>query len=113
MNKDVEIQCPCGTTIRSPKQYRLMFVRKEALEIDILCSNDLCYLKELGVIKFEVDSNGNLKFSKAEFHTPFVTWNTSRIGYEETLGKLKEHLKRIILETIDWNEIKRSLSEGK
>ncbi|MEM1549030.1 MAG: hypothetical protein QXO74_00935 [Candidatus Methanomethylicia archaeon] len=113
MPLDEEIQCPCGTKISDPKQYKLVFIRKESFEIDILCPNDLCYLKELGWIKFELNEHGNIKFSKAEFHTPFVTWNSSRLGYEETAEKLKIHLKKIILELVDWDKVKKVLEEDK
>jgi len=106
-----DIQCPCGTKITDPKQYKLVFLRKESLEIDILCPNDLCYLKELGFIKFEMDDEGNIKFKKAEFNTPYVTWNSSRLGYEKTSEELKKHLRKIILELVDWEKVKKNLEE--
>jgi hypothetical protein len=112
MSNEESIQCPCGTIIRDPKQYKIVFIRKEALEIDILCPNDLCYLKELGYVKFEVNDDNSIKLIKAEFNTPFVTWNSSRIGYEKTSEELKKHLRKIVLELIDWDKIKRHLREG-
>jgi len=111
MSIEGSIQCPCGTIISDPKQYKIVFLRKEAFEIDILCPNDLCYLKELGYVKFKVNDDNSIKLIKAEFNTPFVTWNSSRIGYEKTSEELKKHLKKIVLELIDWDKIKWYLTE--
>ncbi|MEM2136510.1 MAG: hypothetical protein QXI93_00975 [Candidatus Methanomethylicia archaeon] len=110
MDEEV-IQCPCGALINDPKQYKLVFLRRESLEIDILCPNDFCYLKEIGYIKFEINDDGEMAFKKAEFHTPFVTWNSSRIGYEKTAEKLRDHLRKIVLELIDWEKVKKVLEE--
>ena len=103
------IQCPCGAIIKDPKGYKLIFLRRGAMEVDILCPNDACYLKELGYIKFELN-NGKPKFKKAEFYPPFVTWNTGRLGYEKTLKILKEHLRKIVTEIIDWDKLKETFN---
>lgn len=106
------IQCPCGRIIRSTKDYKLIFLRRRALEVDILCPNEICYLKELGYVKFRFN-NGEIVLESAEFYPPFVTWNSSRLGFDKTSRILKEHLKTIVRELIDWNEVKRALKRNK
>jgi len=108
--EEAVIQCPCGRKIKDPHEYKLIYLRKGAMEIDILCPNDACYLKELGYIKFEIN-NDQIKFKKAEFYPPFVTWNSSRIGFEKTREILKEHLKTLIKEVIDWDKIRNQAKE--
>ena len=112
MSESGFIQCPCGRVIKSPREYRLVFLRRGALEVDILCPNEVCYLKELGYVRFKIDDD-SVKFEKAEFYPPFVTWNSSRLGYEKTSRMLKEHLKTIIKELIDWEQVKEVLKEVK
>ena len=112
MNEQRFIQCPCGRIIRNPKEYRLVFLRRGALEVDILCPNEACYLKELGYVQFKLE-NDAVKFEKAEFYPPFVTWNSSRLGYDATSKILKEHLRKIVRELIDWDRVKEVLREVK
>ena len=47
------IQCPCGQNIIDYNDYLLLFLKKDMGEIDILCPNDYCYLRELGFLKFD------------------------------------------------------------
>jgi len=103
--QEAKIQCPCGRIIESPGDYKLLFLKKELNEIDILCPNDTCHLRELGYIKFKIEDD-NVKFESARFYSPFVTWNAGRLGREKALQILKEHLRAIIHEHIDWNKIK-------
>ncbi len=105
----VEIQCPCGRVIRSAKEYKLVFLRRGALEIDILCPNEFCHLKELGYIQFDVSSDGEIKFKRARFYSPFVTWNASRLGFDVASRVLKEHIKVIVREIVDWSKIKNEM----
>ncbi|HDN17976.1 MAG TPA: hypothetical protein ENF41_02845, partial [Candidatus Bathyarchaeota archaeon] len=93
-----------GRKIKSAKEYKLLFLKKEMSEIDILCPNDRCYLRELGFIKFEI-KNGKAVFKEASFYPPFVTWNSSQLGREEAHRILKGHLKEIVTKIIDWDNI--------
>ena len=97
------IQCPCGTFIEDPNDYKVLYLKHEMKEIDILCPNDACYLRELGYVKFEIE-NGKAKFKEASFYPPFVTWNSGRLGFEKADKILKEHLKAIV-KNIDWDRI--------
>ncbi|RLE94956.1 MAG: hypothetical protein DRN04_01585 [Thermoprotei archaeon] len=103
--QEEKIQCPCGRIIEQPSDYKLLFLKKELNEIDILCPNDTCYLRELGYIKFKVEDD-NVKIESATFYPPFVTWNAARLGREKALKILREHLKTIVQKHIDWNKIK-------
>jgi hypothetical protein len=94
------IQCPCGRVIEDPEEYKVLFLKRELQEIDILCPNDSCYLRELGYIKFDVQE-GKAKFKEASFYPPFVTWNSGRMGADEAETKLKNHLK-MIAKKVDW-----------
>lgn len=105
------VQCPCGRIIRDAGEYRLVFLRRGAFEVDILCPNEVCYLKELGYVKFRFN-DGEIVLESAEFYPPFVTWNSSRLGFEKTSSILKEHLRTIVRELIDWNEVKRALGRN-
>ena len=100
------IQCPCGRYISSPAEYKLLYLKKEMNEIDILCPNDVCFLRELGFIKFDVDDEGRLKITGASFYPPFVTWNTARLGTDKALKLLKGHLREIVTRYIDWARVK-------
>lgn len=102
MNSTVE--CPCGTVIESSQRYTLLFLKKELFEIDILCPNEMCYLRELGYVKFDM-SGQEARFREASFYPPFVTWNTTQLGKEMTHEILKEHLKEIVTKQIKWKEI--------
>lgn len=98
------IECPCGTVIESPARYALLFLKKELLEIDILCPNETCYLRELGYVRFDM-SGQEIAFKEASFYPPFVTWNATQLGKEQTQEALKKHLKEIVTKHIRWNEI--------
>lgn len=106
------IQCPCGRIIRGADEYRLVFLRRGAFEVDILCPNEVCYLKELGYVKFRFN-DGGIVLESAEFYPPFVTWNSSRLGFEKTSNILKKHLRIIVRELINWDEVKRTLGRNK
>ena len=97
------IQCPCGRVIEDPEEYKVLFLKRELQEIDVLCPNDSCYLRELGYIKFEVVGE-KAKFKEASFYPPFVTWNSGRMGADEAEKKLKSHLK-MIAKKIDWGRL--------
>jgi len=99
-------QCPCGRIISHPSEYKLLFLKKEQNEIDILCPNDTCYLRELGYITFRIDDDGNVKVEKISFYPPFVTWNVGRMGREKATKVLKAHLRWIVKKGVDWEKIK-------
>jgi hypothetical protein len=96
--------CPCGRSIEDASEFKLLYLKKELNEIDILCPNDNCYLREVGYIKFEI-VDGKPKFKEASFYPPFVTWNASQMGREAALAELKATLKKLV-ERIDWSMIK-------
>ena len=111
MVQEMKVQCPCGQVIDSPAGYKLLFLKKELLEIDILCPNDTCYMSGgggIGCIRFKFDGK-EAKFSYATFYPPFVTWNSNRLGSENTQKVLKEHLVYLAKHRIDWNSIKEDL----
>jgi len=97
------IQCPCGRVIENPEEYKMLYLKHELQEIDILCPNDSCYLRELGYIKFVVQE-GKAKFKEASFYPPFVTWNSGRMGSDEAETELKNHLK-MIAKKVDWTRL--------
>ncbi|NHV99425.1 MAG: hypothetical protein HA496_07225 [Thaumarchaeota archaeon] len=99
-----ELICPCGRIIKDASEFKLLYLKKELNEIDILCPNDNCYLREVGYIKFEI-VDGKPKFKEASFYPPFVTWNASQMGREAALAELKNTLKKLV-ERIDWSMIK-------
>ncbi|MGB9718511.1 MAG: hypothetical protein ACPL4E_08750 [Thermoproteota archaeon] len=96
--------CPCGRSIEDASEFKLLYLKKELNEIDILCPNDNCYLREVGYIKFEI-VDGKPRFKEASFYPPFVTWNASQMGREAALAELKATLKKLV-ERIDWSMIK-------
>ena len=106
-----DIQCPCGRTIEDPKEYKILFLKRELQEIDVLCPNDSCYLRELGYIKFEL-KDGEAKFKEASFYPPFVTWNSSRAGAGNAEKKLKTNLKQIA-KRVDWKRLSKKEEEDK
>lgn len=99
------VQCPCGRLIDNPDDYKVLYLKRELQEIDILCPNDSCYLRELGYIKFDVKGE-KAKFREASFYPPFVTWNSGRVGSDSAERLLKDHLKRIASK-IDWQRLSR------
>ncbi|MGC8631909.1 MAG: hypothetical protein ACP5T2_05785 [Thermoprotei archaeon] len=108
--KSEVVQCVCGTYINEPSDYDLVFLKKDRMEIDIICPNPDCYLHELGFIKF------NLKGEKpnledARFYSPFCTWNASRMGREGMEKKLREHLIWLVEQGVDWKSVVASLKK--
>ncbi len=102
------IQCPCGREILDTAEYKLLFLKKEMNEIDILCPNDSCYLRELGFILFKkVEDQGKkqIKFDRAEFYVPFVTWNATRLTEKQAEISLKAQLTDIVKNKIDWKTL--------
>ena len=104
-----DVQCPCGRIIKDPTEYKILFLKRELQEIDILCPNDSCYLRELGYVKFDV-SDGKAKFKEAAFYPPFVTWNAGRLGAEASEKLLKDHLRKIVTKIIDWKKIEKGMT---
>ncbi len=96
--------CPCGRRIEDASEFKLLYLKKELNEIDILCPNDNCYLREVGYIKFEI-VDGKPRFKEASFYPPFVTWNASQMGRDAAIVELKNTLKKLV-ERIDWAMIK-------
>ncbi len=104
------VQCVCGTYIKSPADYGLVFLKKDQMEIDIICPNPDCYLHELGFIKFKVE-NGKPQLVNAKFYSPFCTWNASRMGRETMEKKLRENLIWLVEEGVDWKGVMSSLKK--
>lgn len=98
------IQCPCGQIIGNSSEYNLLFLKKDLDEIDILCPNEFCYLRELGFITFKLAEN-TIKLNKGRFYAPFVTWNATRMSEEEIVSELRQHLIEICEKHIQWNRI--------
>jgi len=106
LSDEKTLQCPCGKEYGSPEEYKIVFIKKDQCEIDILCANPACHLKELGYIKFKVDRGNNKVFVEtAAFYPPYVTWNATRLGREDALKLLESHLRYIIEKRIDWKKI--------
>lgn len=100
------LQCPCGKTYKSPDEYKIVFIKKEQCEIDILCANPACHLKELGYAKFKVDrEQKKVHVEIASFYSPYVTWNATRLGREKAKRLLEKHLRYIVEQRIDWTKI--------
>jgi len=102
--ESAHIQCVCGRVIKDPSEYKVVYIKKENREIDILCPNDTCYLRELGFIQFTLEGD-KPKITKATFYSPFVTWNAARLGKDRANEILKQHLQTLIKRHIDWNKI--------
>jgi len=102
-----KVQCPCGRFVDRSEDYKLLFLKKEMREIDILCPNDSCYLREIGYIKFDVKDNKPV-FKEAVFYPPFVTWNMSQLG-EKAGAMMKRQLIDIVTKIIDWKKITADL----
>jgi len=98
-----KIQCPCGRMIENGDEYKVLYLKHELKEIDILCPNDSCYLRELGYLRFNLEK-GKAKFKEASFYPPFVTWNSGRLGFDIAEKILKSHLKDIA-KKIDWKRL--------
>lgn len=113
MNSETRLQCPCGKEYASPEEYGLVFVKKDQCEIDILCSNPACFLKELGYVKFKLDRDSSkVKIEVASFYPPYVTWNATRLGKENALKMLEHHLRTILEKIVDWRKIMRDSPES-
>jgi len=108
---DSVVECPCGTKIENPSKYSLLFLKKELFEIDILCPNETCYLRELGYIRFHM-SGEEAMFREASFYPPFVTWNATQMGKDAAQRVLKEHLRDIVTKRISWREIVQTMKPG-
>lgn len=104
---NLKVQCPCGREINHPSEYKLLLLKLEMKEIDILCPNDVCYLRELGYVKFDI-KDSKLVFKEAVFYPPFVTWNASQLGSEKAEELLKLHLRILVSEVMDWSRIKET-----
>jgi len=91
--------------IEDPEEYKVLYLKHEMREIDILCPNDSCYLRELGYIKFDIEKD-KARFKEASFYPPFVTWNAGRLGFEDAEKRLKSHLKDIA-KRVDWQRLSR------
>ncbi len=104
-----KIQCPCGRMIENGDEYKVLYLKHEMREIDILCPNDACYLRELGYVKFDLQKS-EAKFREASFYPPFVTWNSGRLGFDDAEKKLKIHLSDIV-KKIDWKRIGRETKQ--
>ncbi|UCE12987.1 MAG: hypothetical protein JSV04_12445 [Candidatus Heimdallarchaeota archaeon] len=102
-----EIQCPCGQYIEDYSKYLLLHLKKEMGEIDILCPNEFCYLRELGFLKFGIDESGEIDFDIGRFYAPYSTWNATRITEESTVKILKQHLIDITEKLVDWDKVKK------
>lgn len=102
-----EIQCPCGQYIEDYSKYLLLHLKKEMGEIDILCPNEFCYLRELGFLKFRIDKAGEIEFDIGRFYAPYSTWNATRITEESTVKILKQHLIDITEKLVDWEKVKK------
>lgn len=101
------IQCPCGETIKDHTNYELLYLKKD--EIDILCRNEFCYLRELGFLKFHYNKETEkIIFDTGKFYAPYVTWNATRMSEEKTVEILKQHLINITEKLVEWDKIKAS-----
>ncbi|MBS7609171.1 hypothetical protein KEJ36_04205 [Candidatus Bathyarchaeota archaeon] len=104
-----KIQCPCGRIIEKAEDYKFIFLKKEMREIDILCPNDSCYLREIGFIKFDmVDGKPILK--EAVFYPPFVTWNVSQLG-PTAMDLMKAQLRDMVKKVVDWKKIEADMGK--
>jgi hypothetical protein len=102
------VQCPCGAAIEDSSRYRLLLLKKELFEIDILCPNEACYLRELGYVRFMITDHKAV-FREGAFYPPFVTWNSTQLGREESQKILKEHLKEIVTRYISWTDVAEAI----
>lgn len=108
-NMEEKIQCPCGRIIDHPDEYKVLYLKHEMREIDVLCPNDACYLRELGYVRFNLKKK-KAEFTEASFYPPFVTWNSGRIGFDKTEKILKHQLSDIV-KKIDWDRIGKETKE--
>lgn len=104
-----KIQCPCGRIIERAEDYKFIFLKKEMREIDILCPNDSCYLREIGFIKFDM-KNDKPVLNEAVFYPPFVTWNVGQLG-KDSMDLMKTQLKDMVTKVIDWKKIQTDMAK--
>ncbi len=102
LGEETYLQCPCGRVIKDASEYKIFFLKKENREIDILCPNEACHVRELGYILFGFDDN-KVKLRKAVWYPIYVTWNKARLGGESD-NLLREHMKGVI-KRINWKRI--------
>ena len=110
------IQCPCGQPIHDYTDYLLLYLKKdsdEGGEIDILCRNDYCYLRELGYLKFTIDKARKVTLEKGKFYAPYVTWNATRMSEARTVEILKIHLVDITEKLVQWEKVLRGIDKEK
>jgi len=113
VSSEKTLQCPCGKEYASPDEYKLVFVKKDQCEIDILCANPACHLKELGYVKFGIDKARNKVYIEiASFYPPYVRWNATRLGKEDALKLLEQHLRYIVEKRIDWRKIMMEMPDN-
>ncbi len=106
------IQCPCGKSINGYSDYSLLYLKKdsdEGGEIDIICKNDYCYLRELGYLKFRIDTNRKIILEKGKFYAPYVTWNATRMNEEKTVEILRKHLIDITEKLVQWEKVMKGI----
>lgn len=104
------IQCPCGQTIKGHTDYELLYLKKD--EIDILCQNEFCYLRELGFLKLDIDDETHkVSFQSGKFYAPYVTWNATRMSEELTVKVLRQHLIDITEKLVEWDKIAKSVKK--
>jgi hypothetical protein len=107
------IQCPCGQIIEDFSKYHTLYLKKDLGEIDILCPNEFCYLRELGFLKFEINESDDIVFHKGRFYSPYVTWNATRMSEEKTIERLREHLIGITEKLVSWKKVKLDYRQKK
>ncbi|MHA2296229.1 MAG: hypothetical protein ACXAEU_11110 [Candidatus Hodarchaeales archaeon] len=97
----MKIECPCSAEISSFKDFRLLFI-PEKNRVNIFCSNDACFLKVIGQVELLLKKNPEkLEFKRAEFHSPFVSWN--KLRNDETIPILKDYLRKIVIKRLKSN----------
>lgn len=86
------LECVCGRSIKSAREYRLVFAGNE---VKILCPNSSCPLRELGVVR-PAQQGDSPKPPEVLFYPPYITWNTARLGEEKALRLIKQHMEDIV-----------------
>ena len=86
------LECVCGRSIRSAREYKLVFAGDE---VRILCPNPSCPLRELGVAR-SARQGDSPKPPEVHFHPPYITWNTARLGEEKALRLIRQHMEDIV-----------------
>ena len=107
-----EVQCPCGRIIRSPKEYRVFFMREIGNVVYLLCPNERCYVGELGNITFSIHGR-SAKVDRAFFNMLFYSWNSEQLGEKTAKILLEDHLKTIVTRDINWQTISETAKRKK